>query len=183
MVLWIATRPSRTNTKKRCPFHHKGLECKSRKSRDTCNNRQIWPWSTKCSRAKTNRGNIPQHNKDHIWQTYSQHHTQQWKVIISPNIKNKIRIMCLPGWGRGLGENGYMFWYGCVPSLFSWNCHNIVIQLYSNTNALVLKHTTKIKKNIFKKKTRMSTLATFIQHSFGIPSHGNQKRKNERNPN
>ena len=25
--------------KKRCPFHHRGLECKSRKSRDTWNNR------------------------------------------------------------------------------------------------------------------------------------------------
>ena len=25
----------RTNTKKRCPFHHRGLECKSRKSRNT----------------------------------------------------------------------------------------------------------------------------------------------------
>ena len=33
--------------KKRCPFHHRGLECKSRKSRDTWNNRQVWPWSTK----------------------------------------------------------------------------------------------------------------------------------------
>ena len=32
--------------KKRCPFHYKGLECKSRKSRDTWSNRQIWPWST-----------------------------------------------------------------------------------------------------------------------------------------
>ena len=31
MVLWRPTRPSRTNTQKRCPFHHKGLECKSRK--------------------------------------------------------------------------------------------------------------------------------------------------------
>ena len=30
-------------SKKRCPFHHRGLECKSRKSRDTGNNRQIWP--------------------------------------------------------------------------------------------------------------------------------------------
>ena len=30
---------------KRCPFHHRGLECKSRKSRDTWSNRQIWPWS------------------------------------------------------------------------------------------------------------------------------------------
>ena len=33
--------------KKRCPFHHRGLECKNRKSRDTWNNRQLWPWSTK----------------------------------------------------------------------------------------------------------------------------------------
>ena len=40
---------------KRCPFHHKGLECKSRKSRDTRSNRQIWPWSTKWSRTEANR--------------------------------------------------------------------------------------------------------------------------------
>ena len=32
--------------KKRCPFHHRGLECKTRKSRDTWSNRQVWPWST-----------------------------------------------------------------------------------------------------------------------------------------
>ena len=30
-----------------CPFHYRGLECKSRKSRDTWSNRQIWPLSTK----------------------------------------------------------------------------------------------------------------------------------------
>ena len=27
--------------KKRCPFHHRGLECKSRKSRDTWSKRQV----------------------------------------------------------------------------------------------------------------------------------------------
>ena len=32
--------------KKRCPFNYRGLECKSRKSRNTWSNRQIWPWST-----------------------------------------------------------------------------------------------------------------------------------------
>ena len=32
--------------KKRCPFHYRGLECKSRKTRNTWSNRQIWPWST-----------------------------------------------------------------------------------------------------------------------------------------
>ena len=40
------------------PFHYRGLEYKSRKSRNTwCNrcNRQIWPWSTEWSRAKANR--------------------------------------------------------------------------------------------------------------------------------
>ena len=41
-------------TKKRCRFHHGGLECKSRRSRDTENNSQVWPWSTKWSRAKAN---------------------------------------------------------------------------------------------------------------------------------
>ena len=44
-----------TNTPKRCPFHYRGLKCKSRKSRDTWSNRQIWPWSTKQSRSKVNR--------------------------------------------------------------------------------------------------------------------------------
>ena len=38
--------PFRTNTQKVCPFHYRGLECKSRKSRNTWSNRQIWPWST-----------------------------------------------------------------------------------------------------------------------------------------
>ena len=33
--------------KKRCPFHHRGLECKSRKSRDSQSNSQVWPWSIK----------------------------------------------------------------------------------------------------------------------------------------
>ena len=35
-----------TNTQKRCPFHYSKLECKSRRSRNTWSNRQIWPWST-----------------------------------------------------------------------------------------------------------------------------------------
>ena len=55
MVLWRPTRPFRTNTPKRCPFHYMGLECKRRKSRKTWSNRQIWPWSTEWSRAKANR--------------------------------------------------------------------------------------------------------------------------------
>ena len=54
MFIWRSTRPSRPNTKKKkkCPFHHKGLECKSRKSKDTCSNRQVWPWRTKWTRER-----------------------------------------------------------------------------------------------------------------------------------
>ena len=52
---WRPTRPFRTNTQKRCPFHYRGLECKSRKSRNTWSNRQVWPWRTEWSRAKANR--------------------------------------------------------------------------------------------------------------------------------
>ena len=41
--------------KKRCPLHYRGLECRSRKSKATRNDRKIWPWSTKRSRSKANR--------------------------------------------------------------------------------------------------------------------------------
>ena len=44
-----------THTQKRCPFHHRGLECKSRKSRDSWSNKQVWPRITKWSRVKANR--------------------------------------------------------------------------------------------------------------------------------
>ena len=36
---------------KKCPFHRGGLECKSRKSRDTWNNRKVWP-SNKMKQCK-----------------------------------------------------------------------------------------------------------------------------------
>ena len=55
MVLWRSTKSSRTNIQKRCPFHYRRLECKSRKSRDTWSNRQDWPCSMIWSRAKANR--------------------------------------------------------------------------------------------------------------------------------
>ena len=63
-VFWRPTRPFRTNTQKRCPFHYRGLECKSRKSRNTWSNRQIRPWSTEWSRAKANRV-LPRERTDH----------------------------------------------------------------------------------------------------------------------
>ena len=41
--------------------------------------------------------------------------------------------MWCPGWEEGLGEDGYMYMNGGVPSLFTGNYQNIVNQLYPNT--------------------------------------------------
>ena len=54
-VLWRPTKSSRNNTTKKCHFPHRVLEWRCRKSRDTWNNRQVWPWSIKWSRSKANR--------------------------------------------------------------------------------------------------------------------------------
>ena len=40
--------------KKRFPFHYRGPECKSRKSRNVWSNRQILPWSTEWNKEKAN---------------------------------------------------------------------------------------------------------------------------------
>ena len=64
-VLGRCIRPFRTNTKttatKRHFFHHRGLECKCRKWRDTWSNRQVCLWSTEWSRAKANRILLREH--------------------------------------------------------------------------------------------------------------------------
>ena len=43
--------------KEKIPFHHRGLECISRKSRDTWNNRQVW----QTKHAKANRVLLKEH--------------------------------------------------------------------------------------------------------------------------
>ena len=70
--LWRPRRTSRTNTPKRCPFHPRELECKSRRSRNTWSNRQIGPWSTKWSRAKTNKL-LPRKFTGHSKHLFQQH--------------------------------------------------------------------------------------------------------------
>ena len=77
MVLWRPTRPFRMNTQRRCPFHSRGLECKSRKSRNTWSNRQIWPWNVQWSRAKANRV-LPREHTGHSKQPLS---TTQEKIL------------------------------------------------------------------------------------------------------
>ena len=78
-----ATRPSRTNTQKRCPFHYRGLECKSRKSRNTWSNRHIWPWSTEWSREKANR-------------VLPREHTGHSKLPLPPTQKKALYTWTLP---------------------------------------------------------------------------------------
>ena len=51
LLEWIPKKKK----KERCPFRRGGLECKSRNSRETWRNKQVWPWSTKWSSTKTNR--------------------------------------------------------------------------------------------------------------------------------
>ena len=68
---------------KRCSFHYRGLECKSRKSRDTSSNRQIWPWSTKWSRAKANR--VLPENALVIANTLFQQHKRRLYTWTSPD--------------------------------------------------------------------------------------------------
>ena len=41
------------------------------------------------------RGNLPQHNKGHIWQTHSWHHSQWWNTV-SSKTRSKIRQGCPP---------------------------------------------------------------------------------------
>ena len=100
MVLWRPTRPSRTNTLKRCPFHHRGLECKSKKSGETWSSRQSWPWGTKWSRAKAKR--IFQENKLVFIKTPSSSNTRDnsthghQQIVNSENQINY--ILCSQRW-------------------------------------------------------------------------------------
>ena len=50
-----------------------------------------------------------------------------------------LNVMWQPGWEGSLRESEYMYMYGWVPSLFNWNYHNIVNQLYPNTKYKSLK--------------------------------------------
>ena len=91
-------------TPKRCPFHYRGLECKSRKSRNTWSNRQIRPWSTKQSRAKVNRvlpRECPGHSKHtlpttkektlHMDITRGQHRNQIGYILCSHRWRSSIQ--------------------------------------------------------------------------------------------
>ena len=60
---------------------------------------------------------------------------------------------------------------------------NIVKAIYDKPTAKIILNDEKLKAFPLRLGTRMPTLATVIQHSFGSPSYANQKIKtNKRNP-
>ena len=98
-ILWRPIRPSRTNTQKRCPFHYRGLECKSRKSSNTWSNRQIWPWNAEWSRQRLIE--FYQENALVIANTLFQQHKRRLYTWTSPGGQhwNQIDyILCSQRW-------------------------------------------------------------------------------------
>ena len=102
---------SRTNTPKRCPFHHRGLECKSRKLRGTWSNRQIWLWSTKWSRSKANRilprectgrSKHPLHTRDNSTHGHHQIVNNKIRLIILFAVKDGEALRCQQKQDQGL---------------------------------------------------------------------------------
>ena len=83
--------------KKRCPFQHRELEWKSRKSRDSWSNRQVWPWSTKWIRTKANQV-LPRECTDH-----SKHPLPTtWDNSTDGQYENQIDYRASPPSGAGL---------------------------------------------------------------------------------
>ena len=95
---WRPVRPSRTNIQKTC-HHYRGLECKSRKSRDTWSNRQIWPCSTKQSRSKANRI-LPKEHTGHSHTLFQQHYRRlyTWTLPDSQYRNQTDYILCSQRW-------------------------------------------------------------------------------------
>ena len=57
---------------------------------------------------------------------------QPWATVFFAH-GTLLSVMWQPGWEGSLGENGYMYIIAWVPLLFTWNDHNIVNRLYTNT--------------------------------------------------
>ena len=89
----------KTNTQKRYPFHYRGLECKSRKSRNTWSNRQICHWNIEWSRAKANR--VSQENALVITNTLFQQHKRRlytWTSLDGQHQNQIDYILCNQRW-------------------------------------------------------------------------------------
>ena len=96
-----------------------------------------------------------------LWESYThnavfkmdnqQKPTVQHMELLSVMCHNTVVCVNTPGWERCLGKNGYMYMHGRVPSLYTWNYHNIVNWLYPIKNVFSAKKI-KLKRKINKKK-------------------------------
>ena len=78
---------------KRCLFHYRGLECKSRKSRNTWSNRQLQPCkNTEWSRAKANRV-LPRERTGHIKHPLPTTQKKTLHMDITRWFDNEIRLI------------------------------------------------------------------------------------------
>ena len=91
MALWRPKIPSRTNTKNRCPFHYRGLECKRRKSRHIWRNRQVWPYRT--NEAGQRLTEFCQENALIIIYILFQQHRRYLYTWTSPEVNIEIRLI------------------------------------------------------------------------------------------
>ena len=99
LKLYGSMRSSRTNTQKRCPFHDRGLERKSRKSRNTWSNRQIWPWNM--DEAGQRLIDFRQENALVIANTLFQQHKRRLYAWTSPDGQHRNQIdyiLCSQRW-------------------------------------------------------------------------------------
>ena len=144
MILWRSIRPSRTNAQKTLPFHYTGLECKSRRSRNTWSNWQIWPWSIEWSRAKSNRV-MPRectgHNKHPLPTTQERLYT--WTSKDGKHWYQNDCILCSQRWrssihsaktrlGADYGSDHELLIAKLIPKLKRENHQTIQVWLKSN---------------------------------------------------
>ena len=86
-------------SKKDVLFNYRGLECKSRKLRNTWSHRQIWPWSMEWSRAKANRV-LPRERTGHNKHSLPTHKRRLY-TWTSPDGQHRIQIdyiLCSQRW-------------------------------------------------------------------------------------
>ena len=85
---------------KKMSFYYRGQECKSRKSRNTWGNRQIWPWSTEWSRAEFCQKNALVIANTVFWQHKRRLYT--WTSPDDQHRKQTDHIFCSQSWRSSL---------------------------------------------------------------------------------
>ena len=80
------------------------------------------------------------------------------------------KMPALPGWEGSLGENGYMYTYGWVPSLFTWKL---------SQHCLLIGYTP-IQNKKFRKKFALKIIANFSPDNLNSLNHQNSHPKKKK---